>query len=627
MRRVEPGSREPKREAHFMTTLTLNAQDLKTVPDLVAGQAAATPESLALAAGDRRLTYGDLEARAEWLANRLCSLGVAPGDIVGLCFGSSPAMIVGALGILKAGGAYLALDPSLPSERLGHVLNDARPRMIVTAENLAGRLPQGDWRLATLDPEGREGGAQPPERQRIPRPAESSAYVIYTSGSTGRPKGVELTHGGLLNLVRWHRRAFAITSKDRATQIAGVGFDAAVWEVWPYLASGASVHIPDESKRQQPEALRDWLVAEEISITFLPTPMAERMMALSWPAGAALRTMLTGADTLHRYPPPGLPFAVVNNYGPTECTVVTTSGQVRPNDDGSSLPSIGRPIDGVTVHVLDEGRRPVEPGEVGELYIGGAGVGRGYLNLPDLTAERFISDPWASDPSARLYRSGDLARLLPDGSIAFLGRMDDQIKIRGYRIEPAEIVAALNQHPEVKESVVVALDAGPGDRRLVAYIVPAAERRPVPGALRDFLGIRLPEYMVPATFALLPSLPLNANGKVDRASLPPLGEADVLQDDEYVAPRSPVEERVAGILASLLGIERVGVLDNFFMLGGHSMLGTQLITRLREVFSVPVALRTIFERPTVAALSAEIERLLLQRLEAMSEDEAARMLG
>src|SRR5258705_1879259 len=229
MKRVEPGSREAKREAHFMTTLTLNAPDLKTVPDLVAGQAAATPESLALTAGDRRLTYGDLEARAEWLANRLCSLGVGPGDIVGLCFGSSPAMIVGALGILKAGGAYLALDPSLPSERLAHVLNDARPRMIVTAEHLVGRLPQGDWRLAVLDPEGREGGAQPPERQRIPRPADGLAYVIYTSGSTGRPKGVELTHGGLLNLVRWHRRAFAITSKDRATQIAGVGFDAAVW--------------------------------------------------------------------------------------------------------------------------------------------------------------------------------------------------------------------------------------------------------------------------------------------------------------------------------------------------------------------------------------------------------------
>jgi len=351
------------------------------------------------------------------------------------------------------------------------------------------------------------------------------------------------------------------------------------------------------------------------------------MMALAWPGGAALRTMLTGADTLHRYPPPGLPFAVVNNYGPTECTVVTTSGPVRPQDDGRSLPSIGRPIDGVVARILDEDRRPVARGEAGELYIGGAGVGRGYLNRPDLTAERFLRDPLDPDPSARLYRSGDLARLLPDGTIAFLGRIDDQIKIRGYRIEPAEIVAALNEHPAIRESVVVALDAGPGDRRLVGYIVPAADQRPVPGALRDFLRIRLPDYMVPATFAVLASLPLNASGKVDRASLPPLGEAEVLQDDEYVAPRSPIEESVARILASLLGLERVGVLDNFFMLGGHSMLGTQLITRLREVFSVPVALRTIFERPTVAALSGEIEQLLRQRLEAMSEDEAARMLG
>ena len=608
------------------TTLTRNPTGLEWVPECVGAQAAATPEALAVAAGHRRLTYGRLEARAERLANRLRSLGVGHDVIVGLHFESSPAMVVGALGILKAGGAYLALDAAHPLERLAFLLNDAKPRLVVTADHLADRLPRGDWLPIPLDPEGRDGGPEPPERRRIPWSSEDLAYVIYTSGSTGQPKGVEITHGGLMNLVRWHRRTFAVTTRDRATQIAGVGFDAAVWELWPYLTAGASVHIPEESIRREPEALRAWLVSEEISITFLPTPMAERMMTLPWPAGTALRMMLTGADTLHRYPPAGLPFAVVNNYGPTECTVVATSGLVRPSKGADTLPTIGRPIDHVQVHILDDDRRPVAPGTAGELYIGGAGVGRGYLRRPNLTAEKFIRDPFSAEPSARLYRTGDLARRLPDGQIAFLGRIDEQIKIRGYRIEPAEIVTALNEHPAVQESVVVARGTSPFDRRLVAYIVPAPGQRPAPRALQDFLGTRLPDYMVPATFVALEALPLNASGKVDRASLPTMDEVPALRDDGLVAPRTPVEERVAAILAALLGLERVGVLDNFFMLGGHSMLATQLIARLREVFSVQLALRTIFETPTVAGLSAEIERLLIEKLQAMSEDEAVGML-
>jgi amino acid adenylation domain-containing protein len=607
-------------------TMTRNVQGLECVPELFGAQAAATPCALAVAAGDRRLTYGELEARAERLANRLCSLGVGPDVIVGLCLKSSPAMVVGALGILKAGGAYLALDPALPRERLAHLLSDAGPQLLVTAEGLDDRLPRGDWRVISLDEDGRDGGAEPPERRRVPVSPEGLAYVIYTSGSTGQPKGVELTQGGLLNLVRWHQRAFAVTPEDRATQISGVGFDAAVWEIWPYLTAGASVHIPGDAVRQEPEALRDWLVSEKISVTFLPTPMAERMMTLPWPADAALRTTLTGADTLHRYPPPGLPFELVNNYGPTECTVVATSGIVRSGENAQALPTIGRPIDGVQIYILDEQGREVPPGMEGELYIGGAGVGRGYVGRPDLTAERFIKNPFSAGPGARLYRTGDLARRLPDGQIAFLGRIDDQIKIRGYRIEPAEIVRALNEHAEVRESVVVARETLPGDKRLVAYLVPAPNKRPAARELQNFLAARLPDYMVPATYVALEALPLTSSGKIDRAALPePVGEA-VLRDDGYVAPRTPLEGRVAGILAPLLGLERVGVLDNFFMLGGHSMLGTQLITRLREVFSVQLGLRTIFEAPTVAGLSAEIERLLLERLQAMSEDEAARML-
>ena len=595
------------------------------VADLVGAQAAATPEALAVAEG-RRLTYRELDARAERLADRLRSLGVGPDVLVGLCLESSAAMVVGALGILKAGGAYMPLDPAHPRDRLASLLNDARPRLLVAAGCFADRLPRGAWRLITLDAERRRSNPEPPGLRRLPPSTRHLAYVIYTSGSTGRPKGVQITHGGLLNLLRWHLRAFAITARDRTTQIAAVGFDAAVWELWPSLAAGASVHIPEEAIRQEPEALRDWLVSERISVTFLPTPMAERMMALPWPADTALRTMLTGADTLHRYPPPDLPFVVVNNYGPTECTVVATSGPVPSGDRPGVLPAIGRPIDNVQVHVLDERFRPVPPGGSGELYIGGPGVARGYLHKPALTGERFIKDPFSAAPGARLYRTGDLARRLPDGQIAFLGRIDDQIKVRGYRIEPAEIVAALSAHPAIRESVVVAREAAPGDKRLVAYVVIHPGSRPTHGALRDFLAARLPDYMVPATFVALPSLPLNASGKIDRAALPPPDDATVLRDEGYVAPRTPVEERVAAILAPLLGLQRVGVLDDFFMLGGHSMLGTQLIARLREIFSVQLALRTIFETPNVAGLSAEIERLLLQKLRSMSEAEVAEML-
>ena len=610
----------------MITTLTGDLERLDSVVDRLGARAAENPPAPAVVAGGKVLTYRDLEIRSSRLAKRLRSLGVGPDVIVGLCLERSPDLVVGALGILKAGGAYLPLDPSHPVEHLARLLNDAAPRILVTAACLADRLPRGDRRLIDLDAEAPDDGPEPPGHGSMSISPRSLAYVIYTSGSTGRPKGVEITHGGLSNLVRWHQAAFAVTAQDRATQIAAVGFDAAVWEIWPYLAAGASVHIPDEAIRQNPEALRDWLVSEEISVTFLPTPMAERMMTLAWPAGAPLRALLTGADTLHRYPPPGLPFKVVNNYGPTECTVVATSGIVPADGSAQPLPTIGRPIDNVQVHILDERRRPVAQGAAGELYIGGAGVGRGYLNRPDLTAERFIRDPFSPEPTARLYRTGDLGRRLPDGQIAFMGRLDEQVKIRGYRIEPAEIVRALNEHPDVRESAVVAHETAPGDKRLVAYVVPASREPPAPRALKDFLATRLPGYMVPAAFVELKSLPISVSGKLDSTALPLPDEGTVLREDGYVAPRTQVEERVAGILAPLLGLERVGVLDNFFTLGGHSMLGTQLITRLREAFSVQLALRTIFETPTVAGLSAEIERLLLRRLEAMSEDEAARML-
>jgi acyl carrier protein len=350
-------------------------------------------------------------------------------------------------------------------------------------------------------------------------------------------------------------------------------------------------------------------------------------MTLEWPEKSTLRVMLTGADTLHHYPSRKLPFQLVNNYGPTECTVVATSGTVFPDEHLDRLPTIGRPIANTKIYILNESMQQVPIGEPGEIYIGGAGLARGYRNRPDLTSERFIPNPFSSESSARLYQTGDLARYLPDGQIAFLGRVDEQIKIRGFRVEPAEIVTVLNQHPAVKASIVLACEVEPGDKRLIAYFVPDARVQPTQTELRKFIAARLPDYMVPATFVKLDSLPLNPSGKVDRAALPKPNAGNMLREDAFVEPRTLIEERVAEILAGLFGLEQVGAEDNFFVLGGHSLLGTQLIARVRHAFGVELSLRSLFDAPTVAKLSAQIETLLLAKLEAMSENEAQHLLG
>ncbi|HEY6406897.1 MAG TPA: non-ribosomal peptide synthetase, partial [Ktedonobacteraceae bacterium] len=452
------------------------------------------------------------------------------------------------------------------------------------------------------------------------------AYVIYTSGSTGRPRGVQIAHKSLLNLVYWHQQAFQLTPADRATQLTSPAFDATGWELWPYLAMGASVYLLDEDSRVSPVLCRDWLIRHNITITFLPTTLAEGVIALAWPAAASLRYLLTGADTLHHYPSPHLPFALINNYGPTEATVVATYGRVFPGGQADMPPSIGRPIANTQIYILDQHLRQVPIGEPGELYIGGVGLALGYLNRPELTAARFIPHPFSDDPAARLYRTGDLARFLADGQIAFMGRIDYQIKIRGYRIEPGEIVSVLNEHPSVQTSLVVARDDSGGEKRLVAYIVPFSGAQVTANALRELLAVRLPDFMIPTYFVVLETLPLTPNGKVDRAGLPAPDGTNTLRDEVVAAPSTPIEERLVDILLPLLGLEQVGIDDNFFLLGGHSLLGTQLIARIADAFGVSLSLRSLFNAPTVRQLSAEIERLIWAKVDAMSEDEAHRLL-
>jgi len=596
------------------------------VPDLVQRQAGLTPDALALSAASSRLTYQELDHRSNRLAHYLRSLGVNPGSVVGLCLPGSIDFPVAALAILKAGGAYLPLETKTPSARLQMMLKSAQVAVVVTHSSVLESLAQGSHKLVALDRSATEIGRCSSEALPACVTPQQLAYVIYTSGSTGTPKAVAVGHDSLLNLCQWHNRAFAVSPLDRASQLASIGFDAAVWEVWPYLVAGASVHLVDDATRTQPEPLRDWLVRERITISFAPTPLAEQMLKLAWPKETALRFLLTGADTLHHYPPANLPFTLINNYGPTECTVVATSAAVLPQKSGDRVPPIGRPIDNVEIYILDNQRKQVANGAIGEIYVGGAGLARGYLNDSALTAERFVPNPFSAIEGAMLYRTGDLGCLLGDGQIAFHGRGDDQVKIRGFRIELNEVVSALNQHPAVRESVVLSSENGTGEKRLVAYVVP---RTALPSVteLRDFLTQQLPDYMLPATFVRLDALPVAASGKVNRSALPAPSEENILREEAFLNPRTPTEQRVAAIVASLLGLPQVGLNDNFFYLGGNSLFGTQVIARLRDAFHVELPLLTLFDHPTVVDLAAAVERLMVANLDAMSEEEAQRLLA
>ncbi len=350
----------------------------------------------------------------------------------------------------------------------------------------------------------------------------------------------------------------------------------------------------------------------DISISFAPTPLAERLIALPWPAPTRLHTLLTGGDTLHNHPRAGLPFRVINNYGPTECAVVATSGLVPATTNATGLPTIGRPITNAAIHILGENLQPAGPGEAGEICIGGAGVARGYRNQPELTRQKFVPDPFSDESGARLYRTGDLGQLLARGEVAFRGRIDNQVKIRGFRIELEAIAAVLNEHPAVKQSAAIARDYGASDKRLIAYVVLERSAAATQTILREHVAARLPEQMIPAVFVRLTELPLNVNGKVDRAALPEPDDLNRLAVKPHVAARTATEQRLAELLGPLLQIERVSVEDNFFMLGGHSLLGTQLIARMRAAFGVEVSLRTLFECPTIAALASEVDRLVLR---------------
>ena len=578
------------------------------------------PDANAVTSSDGDLSYGQLWSRALALAGRLHEHGVRAGDPVALCLPRSSELVVGALGILAAGGCYVALDPAYPDERLKFMVTESGAQVVVAEADTASRIG-APHTVVPMQPAGCA-----PASLRPPSPSDP-AYIVYTSGSTGRPKGALIEHRSLGNLVDWHENAFELTQSDRSALISSPGFDAAVWEIWPCLAVGAWLIIPSDCVKTDPVALRDWLLAERITTTFVPTALCEELLALDWPATAALRVMLTGGDVLHRRPRAGLPFRVVNNYGVSEATVVSTSGTVMPADaagESTDLPTLGTAISGVTLTVVDRNGQPVPADTEGELIIGGASVGRGYVSHPVHNQARFFLDA----AGRRQYRTGDLVRLQSDGQLVYHGRLDEQVNIRGLRIELGEIAAVLDQHPKVRASAVVSVGNN-GSQRLRAFIVGAAGRPPATAELREFLSKRLPAHMIPSDCTLLDELPTNANGKVDRKALREHG-SDIAGRGDLAPPSNDLEGILADIVAERLWLPAIGIDEDFFALGGHSMLGAQLSVRIGERFGIEVPLRSVFENPTVAEMAVEVERLMVADIEAMSDDElleAGALLG
>ncbi|QPB24375.1 non-ribosomal peptide synthetase [Rhizobium sp. 007] len=596
----------------------------RCIHELFEQQVRRAPEAVALVHEDDRLSYGELNARANRLAHHLIALGVKPDQPVAICLERSPAMVVGLLAILKAGGAYLPLDPAYPSARLRQVLGDAAPHLLLC--DAAGRAALGPEALAdltvvdleTATPAWAELPASNPDPRALGLTTRHLAYVIYTSGSTGTPKGAQNEHRAILNRLIWMQKAYALNATDVVLQKTPFGFDVSAWEFFWTLLEGATLVLAPPAAHKDPDALVNLIISHRITTAhFVPSMLVSFMDAKSVDRCTSLQRLVCSGEALaaslaHKVRRV-LPWTGLHNlYGPTEAAIDVTAWNCPADFDGSVVP-IGRPIANTRVYLLDGHGAPVPFGAAGELYVGGAGVARSYLNRPELTAERFIASPFVAGD--RLYRTGDLARYLPDGNLEFLGRNDEQVKIRGFRIEPGEIAARLCEHALVRDAVVVAREDGAGGKRLIAYVVAAAEqageaeKSDLAGALRAHLSACLPDYMVPSAFVRLSALPLTPNGKLDRKALP-VPEDDAYARRTYEAPQGAVETALAAIWEELLGIERVGRHDHFFELGGHSLLAVQLMSRLPQALGVEMPLTTLFARPTLADLALSVGEVL-----------------
>ncbi|AOX00546.1 hypothetical protein BJP34_14815 [Moorena producens PAL-8-15-08-1] len=595
----------------------------KCIHQLFEAQVQKTPDAVAVVFESQQLTYFELNCRANQLAHYLQSFGVKPEVLVGICVERSLLMIVGLLGILKAGGAYVPLDPNYPTSRLNYMIEDAQLSILLTQQKWQHCLPETAAQVICLDPELPKTASS--ENLTVSITSEHQAYMMYTSGSTGLPKGVNIRHQGVVRLVK-NTNYITLTEEDIFLQLAPISFDAATLEIWGSLLNGGTLVVMPPHQPSLAEigaAIRE----NKVTTLWLTAGLFQLMVEEQLENLLPVKQLLAGGDVLsvthvqkvvEKFPG----CQVINGYGPTENTTFTCCFPVKADSNLQKSVPIGKPISNTQVYILDSHLQPVPIGVAGELYVGGNGLAIGYHNRPELTAEKFIPNPFENSKATKLYKTGDLARYLRDGNIEFIGRIDHQVKVRGYRIETGEIEAVLNSSPQVKETVVVAIEDNPGEKRLVAYIVPETEttitsnlelsdqtaKQLIP-QLREYLESRLPEYMIPRGFVVLSQLPLTPNGKVDRKALP-IPDVASSVSTEYVAPQTQTQKVLAEIWQEVLAIEKVGIHDNFFDLGGHSLLATQVVSRIQQAFAVECPLKTLFETPELASLAQKLEKYL-----------------
>ena len=588
----------------------------KCIHQLFEEQVAKTPDAIAVVFEEQELTYQQLNQRANQLAHYLQTLGVKPEVLVGICVERSLEMVVGLLGILKAGGAYVPLDPSYPNERLSYMLSDAEIDVLLIQENLLSSLPDSA-QVICLDTDWEVIESYSQENLMTDVTTDNLAYVIYTSGSTGQPKGVTIPHRGVNRLVT-NTNYINLQEQDVVALASNFSFDATTFEIWGALVCGAKLVVVTLDALLSPYQLADFIQSRKISTLFLTTALFNQIASTVPSAFNSLQQLMFGGEAvdvtavkavLKNQPPQRL----LHVYGPTESTTFSTWYLVSDVLEEAKTISIGRPIANTQVYILDPQLQPVPIGVAGELHIGGDGLARGYLNRPELTQAKFIPNPFSSDKSARLYKTGDLARYRPDGNIEFLGRIDHQVKIRGFRIELGEIEAVLSNHPQIQQAVVIALEDRPASKRLVAYVVADPSQAPTLRELHQFLQNVLPHYMVPSAFVTLHSLPLTPNGKIDRQSLP-TPDPSQLSEVNFVPPRNALEQNLVKIWEEVLEIFPIGVRDNFFEIGGHSLLAAPLMARIHEKFGKSLSLATLFQGPTIEQLAI----VLLQQQDVQS---------
>ncbi|MBV6623801.1 MAG: amino acid adenylation domain-containing protein [Rivularia sp. (in: Bacteria)] len=593
----------------------------KCIHQLFEEQVAKTPDALAVVFEQQQLTYRQLDNRANQLANYLQTLEIKPDDRVGICINRCLNMVVGILAILKAGAAYIPIDPNYPQERLSHMLDDSGISVLLTTEDLLPGLPQNKAKSICLDRDWQDLIAhhtqQSPESDVKP---SNLAYIIYTSGSTGKSKGVMIEHHSLVNFTTTATKEYGINHRDRVLQFASISFDVAVEEMYPTLTNGATLILRTDEFLTNGERMLQKCDEWGITVLDLPTAywhqLASDLATGEYLAPENLRLVIIGGEAVipekvrtwqksfqnNQYP------ELINTYGPTEATVVVTRCKLSESinqDTQLAQMTIGKPFDNVKIYILDSDLNPVPIGVPGELHIGGLCLARGYLNRPQLTAQKFICDPF--NPGMRIYKSGDLARFLPDGNIDFLGRIDHQVKIRGFRIELGEIETVLNQHPAVKQAIVIPQEYDTGDKRLIAYIVPQPTQSPTNKQLKQFLKTSLPEYMIPSGFVILEALPLTPNDKVDRKALPKPDKTNLNLEEEYLSARNDVEQKLVSLWEQAFGIHPIGIKDNFFSLGGNSLMATSMVAQIENLFGRKLTQAVFFQAPTIQQLADFIQ--------------------